>query len=86
MALTSSTSEACAIVLRGLGLEAGDEIVTTTDEHFGLLGPLGASAATVVVVPPEPDRILAAVTPRTKLIATSQVPTPVPTTKKSTVQ
>src|SRR6185436_10259514 len=50
-----------------------DEIVTTTDEHFGLLGPLGASAATVVVVEPDPDRILAAVTPRTKLIATSQV-------------
>jgi L-cysteine/cystine lyase len=73
VALMSSTSEGCAVVLRGLGLEAGDEIVTTTDEHFGLLGPLGASAATVVVVPPEPDRILAAVTPRTKLIASSQV-------------
>ncbi len=73
VALTSSTSEGCAIVLRGLGLEAGDEIVTTTDEHFGLLGPIGASAATVVVVPPDPDLILAAVTSRTKLIATSQV-------------
>ncbi len=73
VALTSSTSEGCAIVLRGLGLEAGDEIVTTTDEHFGLLGPIGASAATVVVVPPDPECILAAVTPRTKLVATSQV-------------
>ena len=73
VALTASTSEACAIVIRGVGLDAGDEIVTTTDEHFGLLGPLGASAAHVVVVEPDPDRILAAVTPRTKLIATSQV-------------
>ena len=73
VALTTSTTEGCAIVLRGLGLEPGDEIVTTTDEHFGLLGPLGGSAATVVVVEPDPDRILAAVTPRTKLIATSQV-------------
>ncbi len=73
VALTSSTSEGCAIVLRGLGLGAGDEIVTTTDEHFGLLGPIGASAATVVVVPPDPECILAAVTPRTKLVATSQV-------------
>jgi L-cysteine/cystine lyase len=73
VALTTSTSEACAIVLRGLGLETGDEIVTTTDEHFGLLGPLGASPATVVVVPPDPDRILAAVTSRTRLIAASQV-------------
>ncbi len=73
IALTTSTTEGCGIVLRGLGLEPGDEIVTTTDEHFGLLGPIGASPATVVVVEPDPDRILAAVTPRTKLIATSQV-------------
>ncbi len=29
----------------------GDEVVTTTDEHFGLLGPLHASGATVVVEP-----------------------------------
>ena len=73
VALTTSTTEACAIVIRGLGLAPGDEIVTTTDEHFGLLGPLAASAASVVVVPPDPERILAAVTARTKLVATSQV-------------
>ena len=73
VALTTSTSEGCAIVVRGLGLGRGDEIVTTTDEHFGLLGPVGASGATVVVVPPEPEQILAAITPRTKLVATSQV-------------
>lgn len=73
VALTASTSEGCAIVLRGLGLRSGDEVVTTTDEHFGLLGPLGASPARVVVVPPDPERILAAVTPRTRLIASSQV-------------
>ena len=72
-ALTSSTTEGCNIVLAGLGLDAGDEIVTTTDEHFGLLGPLATSGARVVVVEPDPDRILAAVTPRTRLIATSQV-------------
>jgi L-cysteine/cystine lyase len=73
LGLTASTSEGCAIVLRGLGLTADDEIVTTTDEHFGLLGPLGASPARVVVVPPEPERIASAVTPRTRLIATSRV-------------
>jgi selenocysteine lyase/cysteine desulfurase len=73
VALTGSTSEGCAIVVRGLELEPGDEIVTTTDEHFGLLGPLAASPATVVVVPADPERILAAVTRRTKLIASSQV-------------
>jgi L-cysteine/cystine lyase len=73
VALTGSTTEGCAIVLRGLGLAPGDEVVTTTDEHFGLLGPLGATAASVVVVAPDPDAILAAVTPRTRLIASSQV-------------
>ena len=73
VALTDSTTEACAIVLRGLGLRPEDEIVTTTDEHFGLLGPVGASPARVVVVEPDPDAILAAVTSRTRLIATSQV-------------
>jgi L-cysteine/cystine lyase len=73
VALTSSTTDGCGIVLRGLGLREGDEIVTTTDEHFGLLGPLGASPARVVVVPPDPNRIEAALTPRTRLIATSRV-------------
>jgi L-cysteine/cystine lyase len=71
--LTASTTAGCNIVLAGLGLHPGDEIVTTTDEHFGLLGPLHASGATVVVVDPEPDAIRAAVTPRTRLLALSQV-------------
>jgi L-cysteine/cystine lyase len=73
VALSTSTTDGCGIVLRGLGLGPVDEIVTTTDEHFGLLGPLGASPAQVVVVPPDPDRIAAAVSPRTRLIATSCV-------------
>jgi len=47
--------------------------VTTTDEHFGLLGPLHASGAKVVVVPPEPELIVAAVTRRTRLLALSHV-------------
>jgi L-cysteine/cystine lyase len=73
VALTQSTTDGCNIVLCGLGLTEDDEIVTTTDEHFGLLGPLGVSRARVIVVEPDPDRILAAVSPRTKLIALSQV-------------
>ena len=48
-------------------------MITTTDEHFGLLGPLHTSGAKVVVVEPEPERIIAAVTPRTRLIAVSHV-------------
>jgi L-cysteine/cystine lyase len=73
LALTASTTDGCNIVLSGLDVGAGDEIVTTTDEHFGLLGPLHVSGATVVVVEPDPERILAAVTPRTRLLALSHV-------------
>jgi L-cysteine/cystine lyase len=73
VALTASTTDGCNIVLAGLGLGVDDEVITTADEHFGLLGPLGASAARVIVVAPEPEAILAAVTPRTRLLAVSQV-------------
>jgi L-cysteine/cystine lyase len=73
VALTSSTTSGCNIVLAGLELGSGDEVVTTTDEHFGLLGPLGVSPARILVAEPDPERILAAVTPRTRLIAVSHV-------------
>jgi len=73
VALTASTTDGCNIVLAGLDLRTEDEIVTTTDEHFGLIGPLHASGARVVVVPPDPDQIVAAVTPRTRLLALSHV-------------
>jgi L-cysteine/cystine lyase len=73
VALTCSTTDGCNIVLGGLGLQPEDEVVTTSDEHFGLLGPLHASGARVVVAAPEPEAILVAVTPRTKLLALSQV-------------
>jgi L-cysteine/cystine lyase len=73
VALTASTTDGCNVVLAGLDLASDDEVVTTTDEHFGLLGPLHASGARVVVVPPDPDAIVAAVTPRTRLLALSQV-------------
>jgi L-cysteine/cystine lyase len=73
VALTASTTDGCNIVLAGLDLGSDDEIVTTTDEHFGLLGPLHTSGARVVVVEPDPGRIVAAITPRTRLIALSHV-------------
>jgi L-cysteine/cystine lyase len=73
VALTASTTDGCNIVLAGLELGPDDEVVTTTDEHFGLIGPLHASRARVVVVEPDPDRIAAAVTPRTRLLALSHV-------------
>ena len=52
VALTASTTDGCNIVLAGLDLGPDDEVVTTTDEHFGLLGPLHASGARVVVARP----------------------------------
>lgn len=73
VALTDSTSRGCATVLAGLELRPDDEIVMTTDEHFGLTGPVHASGARVVLADANEDAILAAVTPRTKLIATSHV-------------
>jgi len=80
LALTSSTTEGCNIVLAGLGLGPEDEVVTTDVEHFGLIGPLHASGARVRVAPvgtgpPEQalEAILGAVTPRTRLIAVSHV-------------
>jgi L-cysteine/cystine lyase len=80
VALTTSTTESCNVVMRGLGLERSDEVVTTDVEHFGLLGPLHASGARVRVaeirgLPGDRalDVILAACTPRTRLIALSHV-------------
>ncbi len=73
VALTDSTTRGCALVLAGLGLGDQDEVVTTDQEHFGLTGPLYATGARVVIVDAEEDAIVNAVTPRTRLIATSHV-------------
>ncbi len=80
LALTYSTSDACNVVVGGLGLEAGDEVVTTDSEHFGLLGPLHASGARVRVAkirerPADQalEAILAETGPRTRLVAISHV-------------
>jgi L-cysteine/cystine lyase len=71
VALTRSTTDGCNIVLAGLDLGPEDEIVTSDVEHFGLIGPVAASSARVVTAPE--DKILDAVTERTKLIAISHV-------------
>ncbi len=73
VALTDSTTRGCAVVFAGLGLRAEDEVVTTDQEHFGLIGPLHASGVRVVVAPADEAAILATVTPRTKLLALSHV-------------
>src|SRR4051812_31211478 len=80
MALVYSTTDACNVVLAGLGLGPGDEIVTTDEEHFGMLGPLAGSGARVRLAktfgrPPDEhlEAILGEVGPRTRLIAISHV-------------
>ena len=42
IAITTSTTDGLARVLAALRLGPGDEVVTSTDEHPGLLGPLAA--------------------------------------------
>jgi L-cysteine/cystine lyase len=71
IALTRSTTDGCNIVLAGLDVGPDDEIVTSDVEHFGLIGPLHASGARIVTAPE--DRILEAITDRTRLIAVSHV-------------
>lgn len=80
VALTSSTTDGCNIVLAGLGLGPDDEVVTTDGEHFGLLGALASSPAQVRVaavrdLPPEEslEVLIREGTPKTKLFALSHV-------------
>jgi L-cysteine/cystine lyase len=80
IAVTSSTTDGCNIVLSGLDLAAEDEVVTTDAEHFGLAGPLYASGATIRVARVGTsfgerllDAIVEEVTPRTRLLAVSHV-------------
>src|SRR6476646_12151002 len=80
LALTSSTTEGCNIVLSGLELGPDDEVVTTDSEHPGLLLPLHVSGARVrvaeVTARPTADAltaILSCITPRTRLLALSHV-------------
>ncbi|MEJ7797123.1 MAG: aminotransferase class V-fold PLP-dependent enzyme [Solirubrobacteraceae bacterium] len=75
VALTTSTSEGIVRVLAGLELRPGDEILTSDEEHPGLLGPLAAARAqrqiSVRAVPLE--QIADAVSPATRLVACSHV-------------
>ena len=75
VALTTCTTEGLARVIVGLDLQSGDEVLTSTDEHPGLLLPLSAARAQRgVEVRSVPFAELAdAVTPATKLVACSHV-------------
>lgn len=75
VALTSCTTEGLARVLAGLEWSDGDEVVTSDEEHPGLLGPLQVLArrrgVEVRVVPWA--ELADAVGPRTRMVACSHV-------------
>lgn len=75
VALTHSTTDGLNLVLRGLRLERGDEVVTSDEEHPGLLAPLAAlEAETGITVRTAPfARLAEAVTGRTRLVTCSHV-------------
>jgi L-cysteine/cystine lyase len=80
IALTTATTDACNIVITGLGIGPGDEVVTTDSEHPGLFGGLVASGATLRIAAirerPAADALAALeeqLTERTRLIALSHV-------------
>lgn len=75
VALTTCTSEGIAQVVAGLPLAQGDEILTSDEEHPGLLGALSAAqqlrGVSVREVPL--GQIAAEVGPRTRLVACPHV-------------
>ncbi len=75
VALTGSTTDGVNTVLSGLSLRPGDEIVTSDEEHPGLLAPLGRLkrlAGVTVKVAPFAE-LAEAVTSATRLVACSHV-------------
>ena len=74
VALMTSTSEGLGRVLAGVDLRSGDEIVTSDQEHPGLIGPLQTARDRGVVVRAVPlAEVADAVGPRTTLVACSHV-------------
>jgi len=75
VALNGATTDGVNTVLSGLDLEPGDEIVTSDEEHPGLLAPLASARERrdieIRVVPF--DSVADAVGPRTRLVACSHV-------------
>jgi L-cysteine/cystine lyase len=74
VAVTSGTSAGLGQVLAGMDLGPGDEIITSQDEHPGLIGPLIAARQRGASVRAVPFAQLAeAVDARTTLVAASHV-------------
>lgn len=75
VALTHSTTDGVNVVLGGLALNEGDEVLTSDEEHPGLLAPLAAAQRrSKIEIRQAPFAELAnAVTSETRLVATSHV-------------
>jgi selenocysteine lyase/cysteine desulfurase len=74
VALTRSATDGVNTALNAIGLQPGDEVVTTDEEHPGVLAPLGRAQRRGVRVRVVPwDELAGAVGPETKLIACSHV-------------
>jgi selenocysteine lyase/cysteine desulfurase len=84
IALIGTATEGINIILNGLRLRAGDEVVTSTHEHVALAIPLLHKMKTAGIAlrtfEPDPasaagtlDRVAALLTPRTRLIFVSHV-------------
>jgi L-cysteine/cystine lyase len=75
VALNGSTTDGVNAVLHALDLRAGDELLTSDEEHPGVLGPLAAARAAhgvrVRVVPF--DELASAVGPGTRMVVCSHV-------------
>jgi selenocysteine lyase/cysteine desulfurase len=74
VALTGSTTDGVNTILSGLDLREGDEIVTSDEEHPGLLAPLGRLKRKQISVRVVPFAAIAdAVGQSTRLVAVSHV-------------
>jgi L-cysteine/cystine lyase len=74
VAVMASTTDGMGAVIAGLDLGPGDEVVTSDQEHPGLIGPLVAARELGVTIRPVPFREVAnAVRATTTLVACSHV-------------
>lgn len=79
VALTQNTTHGMNLGVAAIDWRPGDEVVSTATEHPGCLMPLHTAARrfgiklTLVLPPVTPEKMEAALTPRTRLIALSHV-------------
>ena len=74
VALTGSTTDGVNAVLHALDLQPGDELLTSDEEHPGVLAPLAAARARGMRVRVVPfDELAAAVEPGTRMVVCSHV-------------